>query len=130
MPFVVTVRGEDFNTDDLTLAEAERIEAYTGESWLTLNPLRTAKHCVAVMVEVLVRTGVPRDDALAEVGKIPLTTALDHVKYVDPDLPAEYVDGMPDPKAEADGSTSGSSGDPGTPATGPLTSPDGKPSET
>lgn len=129
MPFLVNVRGEDFNTDDLTLGEAERVEAYTGESWLTLNPLRTAKHCTAVMLVVLLRKGVAEDEALKEIQAIPLTKALDFVKYVDPDLPWEYANGMPDPKAEAAPSTSGSFGA-GEPTSGPPTSPDDSPFET
>lgn len=104
MPFVVTgPGGEKFNTDDLTIGEAEAIEAATDESWLYINPFRSAKHCRAILVAFLSRTVSPAE-AEAAVKGVSVKAALDGVERVDDDLPEVFEDGLP--KAEGDTSTS------------------------
>lgn len=119
MAMKVTVGGQVFLTDDLTIEEAERVEDATGESWLYINPLRSAKHCKAIMRQFALRS-MSEAEADKAINGLTVKEALEAVESVteDSDLAAEWVDGMPDPKAEAAGSTSGSSGEPESPAAG------------
>lgn len=102
MPYKVTVQGQTFTTDDLTLDEAVAIEAATGETWRAINPLRSAAHCREIMTCFLARTK-GRDDAASFVGALSMNEALDGVEFeADPDLPSEYSDGMPVPGPKAE----------------------------
>jgi hypothetical protein len=62
MPVRITIDGQSFLTDDLTVDEAVGIERATGVSWLQLNPLVSADHCRAVMVAFLSRQ-IPEEEA-------------------------------------------------------------------
>ncbi len=97
MPYSISIEGQVFNTDDLTLDEAISCEKATGEGWLYINPFRSAAHCKAIMVAFL-RRSLTEDQALAIVDKLTITTALKAVKRVEDDLPDEFEDGLP--KAE------------------------------
>jgi hypothetical protein len=99
VPFVVTVEGEEFNTDDLTLDETVAIEQGTGESWLSINPFQSAKQAREIIVVFLARRH-GQDVARKIAGGMTLKQTLDGVKHVDSDLPEMWTDGMPDPKAE------------------------------
>ncbi len=102
MAFELTVAGEVFRSDDLTIDEAVAIEKATGTSWLYLNPLRSGETFRAMAVAFLRRTKTPAE-AEAIVGKLGLRDAIAAVKVVEEDLPDEYEDGLP--KAEGDPST-------------------------
>lgn len=100
MPIRVKVPGGgSFLTDDLTLDEVINIEAETGEGWQFINPLRSGKHCKAVLTAFLARDRSV-DEARATVGALTISEALGCVELADDDLPEEFEDGYPsDPKA-------------------------------
>lgn len=102
MAFKITVDGQEFRTDDLTLDEAVAVEKATGTSWLYLNPLRSGEQCRAMMVAFLSRSRPPAA-AEAFVGALGIREAIASVTKVDEDLPDEYEDGLP--KAAAAPST-------------------------
>ncbi len=90
----ITLDGKSFTTDDLTLGEAEQVEKATGESWLTMNPLRSALHCKAIIVAYLSRDHTPEEaDAIATA--LTVKQATEAVEVVEDDLPDEYEDGIP-----------------------------------
>lgn len=104
MRYQVSVDGKSWVTEDLTLDEAIEVEAETGESWLFLNPIRSAKHAKAILTRFLAREhGL--DAARDRVGAMSVTDVLDCVDRAESDdRPAEHRDGVPvvDPKAEPD----------------------------
>lgn len=118
MPFEITIDGHAYRTDDLTIAEAEQLEEECGQTWLTLNPLRSAKEYRATVVLFLTRTRAP-DVAAKEAAAITVKMAQDGARWVDDNLPTEFEDGFP--KAEGSPSTTTSSGSPTLPSDGPLT---------
>lgn len=86
MPYVLHFDDQDWNTDDLTINEAISIEEATGESWVFINPFRTAKHWKAIAVAFLTREMSPEDaekrieEFANKVGSV--TEAIDTVKRV------------------------------------------------
>ena len=102
MLYKVSVDGKTWNTEDLTLDEAIAVEEETGESWLFLNPIRSAKHAKAILARFLAREhGL--DAARDRVGAMSVTEVLDCVDKADADdRPTEHRDGVPvvDPKAD------------------------------
>jgi hypothetical protein len=102
VPYRVTVDGESFLTDDLTIDEAIAVEKATGTSWVYINPLRSADDCKAIMVAFLSRSR-PKAEAEAAAGALTIRDVLKAVEQVPDDLPTEYEDGLP--KAEAGTST-------------------------
>ena len=94
--YEVTVDGEKFRTDDLTLEDAAWIENETEQSWLVMEPLLSAKACQAIMVRFLVAYR-GRDEAEARkcVGSQKLTSLFDQIQAVEDDTPEEYHDGLP-----------------------------------
>lgn len=109
MPITVTVEGETFSTDDLTLDEAVAIEAELGVSWLLVDPLVSALHCRAIMRTFLARTR-SAEEATKIVGAIGVGTALDAVNIIADTLPYMFEDGLPVPNPGAAPATSGSPG--------------------
>lgn len=107
MPFRVSVEGESYLTDDLTLDEAIAIEAATGHSWVDVNPFRSAEDCKAIMVAFLARTA-GADEARRRVGALSLKAVMSSVDVVPDDLPDAFEGGLP--LAEAAPSTAGPSG--------------------
>lgn len=106
MPYVITFEDKRWNTDDLTINEGIEIEEATGESWVFINPFRSAKHWKAIVLAFLKRD---TDETEAENrieafcrGQGSITKALDLVKTVEDgeSLPSMFQDGQPDPKAE------------------------------
>lgn len=112
MPWQVTYLGETYRESDLTIGQCEALEEMIGLSWLSLNPLRSAKQArILTAFVVSERSGRPFDEVSDEVSKL---KADDYLKaYVDAnkdevvpltieqepdDLPAEWTDGIP-PKA-------------------------------
>lgn len=102
MAFELTLDGQVFRSDDLTIDEAVAIEKATGTSWLYLNPLRSGEVFRAMAVTFLLRDR-PKADAEAYVGKLGIKAAIAAVDEVAEDLPDEYEDGLP--KAGGDPST-------------------------
>lgn len=104
-----------FTTDDLTLDEAIEVERDTGETWLRLNPYRSAVHAKAILAAFLART-VGADEARRRVGEMSVSAVVDSIDVVDDDLPSMFEGGIP--KGEGEPQTTGSSGAP-EPSTGP-----------
>lgn len=106
MAWKFSVAGETFVEGDLTLGQAEEVERLTEEMWGALNPLRSAKHAVAIGTVML---AARRDISYDEAGKIVRAESMLRfvVEYgqADDDLPTEYLNGFP-PEADAP-STSG-----------------------
>jgi hypothetical protein len=95
MPFRVTVDGQQFMADDLTLDEAIAIEKELDTTWQYINPLRSGEHCRAIMVAFLSRSRTV-DEARKVVGGLSVKQALAAVEHVeDDDLPVEFEDGLP-----------------------------------
>lgn len=69
----ITLDGETWTEDEVTLAELQVVERITGDSWLTLNPYRSAAHLAAFMFARLVRVaGMAEADARAKVDGLTL----------------------------------------------------------
>lgn len=95
MPFRVTVEGESFVVDDLTLDEAIAIEKALDTTWAYINPLRSAEHCRAIMQAFLARTRSV-EEAAKIVGGMSIKAATEAVEHVpEDDLPDEFEDGLP-----------------------------------
>ena len=102
-------QGEDYRDSEITLSQAERIEALIGETWLRLNVLRSAKHALSTLaVMASDRTGRPFDEVRREVGDIPADVYAAEVLHFEDtnDLPTEYLDGNPQPAAAPSTDTS------------------------
>lgn len=126
--YEIRVDGEKFRTDDLTLADAAWIEGETGQSWLVMEPLLSARTCQAIMVRFLVAyRGRDEQSARELVGDMRLDSLLDLIEAVDEDTPDSYVDGLP--KAGDEPEMIGSSGS-STTGDGRPTSPVDSPSVT
>lgn len=113
MPWVLSFEGKEWHEQSLTIDQCERIETATGESWLTINPLRSAKHCRAILETLLADDGMSADEATAKIKATRADKLLDGkaIRFVDDDLPETYTDGNP---KEGDPSTATSSGSPET----------------
>lgn len=107
----VHVEGDAFYVDDLTLVEVALCEDETGESWLAVNPYRSAKWSKAIMTRFLARK-IGEDKAAAVINGYTLRQALSCIELVpEDDRPVEYSEGVPvvNPKAATDDSaTTGS----------------------
>lgn len=106
MAFRLTLGDVSWSTDDMTLAEVVEVERETGESWIYMNPLRSAVQARAILRRLLAREhGL--DEATRRVDGM---RVVDVVRAIEPeprdDRPSQHVDGMPvvDPKAVTGGS--------------------------
>jgi hypothetical protein len=91
--------GGSFFVDDLTLDEVCVVEDETGESWLRMNPARSARQARAIMCRFLARS---KGDAEARkiLGALKVSEVAAAITVVDDDRPSEYDNGSPvvDPK--------------------------------
>lgn len=127
MPFELTLAGQIYSTDHLSVAQAVELEKSLGRTWRQLNPLGSAEEFQAFAAMCL-RRDYPADQAVKMAAEIPLGEALAATKWVADDRPTEYEDGYP--KAEGGPSTTTSSTSRGRRGSGPPTSPESKPSAT
>lgn len=105
MPFRITLAEGSWSTDDLTLAEVVQIEQETGETWVLMNPLRSAAQARAVMRQLLARThGQDEAAVMVDAMRVVDVVAAIEVEETD-DRPKQHVDGVPqvDPKDEVGG---------------------------
>lgn len=106
MAFRITLAEGSWSTDDLTLGEVVEIERETGDSWIVMNPLRSAAQARAIIRRLLARDhGI--DKATATVDAMRVVDVVDAIEYEDKDdRPKQHVDGVPqvDPKGAAGGS--------------------------
>lgn len=116
MPFEISLAGEKFRTDELTVEEFMTIERDTGRTWWELNPVRSAPEFRAVAVAFLSRTR-SKEDALKIVSALTINDVVAATKLVRDDLPDVYEDGIP--KAEGGPLTPSSSNTQGLPGAGP-----------
>ena len=124
MPFEITLEGNVYTTDRLTVAEAVELEKALGKNWAQLNPVASAEEFQA-FVTVLLRRDHPPDQAIKIAAELPLSVALNAAQWVDDDLPVEYEDGHP--KKGGGPSTTTSSTSPARRTAGRRTSPDANP---
>jgi hypothetical protein len=98
-PKVWCIRWDNLvlSENDITIGQAERIEKLTGESWLRLNPLRSAKHAAAIAtVMVGDALGKSEDDMAVEVRNVKVSDFLTELlTYGDDDTPETHQDGNP-----------------------------------
>jgi len=81
MGYRVTVDGQSWLVDDLTLDEVCEIEDETGSSWLMISPLRSAKHAKAIIPRLMMHVGNPTqrptlEQARSRVGCMTVTQVL------------------------------------------------------
>jgi hypothetical protein len=57
MGYRVTVDGQSWLVDDLTLDEVCDIEQETGTTWLVISPMRSAKHARAIIPRLMTHVG-------------------------------------------------------------------------
>lgn len=97
MPWVLTFEGQEWREGSLTIDQCERIEKATDESWLVINPLRSAKHCRAILETLLIDSGLSEEEAKQKVGATRADQLLDGkaIRWVEDDLPDTYEDGNP-----------------------------------
>lgn len=103
--------GELYREDDVTFGEAERIEKLTGQSWLVMNPLRSAVQAVAIItVMVATRKGRDEDEVAAEIRAAKPDEFLQSFERVPPDRPTVMENGHPPVAAAHSTGSSRSSG--------------------
>jgi len=81
MGYRVTVDGQSWLVDDLTLDEVCDIEDETGTSWLYLSPMRSGKHAKAIIPRLMTHVGNPAqrptlEQARTRIGCMTLTQVL------------------------------------------------------
>lgn len=76
MAYKVTIDGESWLTDELTLDEACAIEEETGTTWHTMEPINSARHAKAIISRFLARRVGSLEMATARVAAMTITEAL------------------------------------------------------
>ena len=97
MGWRIEFEGEVYREGGLTLELCERIEVESGQSWVFIDPLNSAKQA-RIVLEVCHadRTGLPLDEVRKMVAALTVDKFLAAYKKVeDDDRPTEYVDGNP-----------------------------------
>lgn len=93
MAYKITAFGQSWNTEDLTVAEAEQLESELGCSYLLINPLVIIKHYRAVLSLFLAREMAP--ETAREKVEAQTIGTMGEVTKVDENLPTMYEDGAP-----------------------------------
>jgi hypothetical protein len=94
---------------DMTLGDLEDIEERTGKNWFTINPMRDAKHAVAIVSTMVAReTGRDYDEVRAEVRATGNEVFFDSYGMEDDTLPDVYQDGHPPVAGRQTATSSGS----------------------
>lgn len=96
MAWRVEFEGEVYREGDLTLGQCERIEDITGRSWVSIDPITSAKQA-RVVLEVCAsdRTGLPADEIRKRVEAMSVDKFLAGYKRGEDDRPETYEDGNP-----------------------------------
>lgn len=69
--------GDEITQDSLTLQEAATVEKLSGQSWAYLNPVNSARECLAIITAFLVhRRNMREVDAKAQAGKLTVEDAV------------------------------------------------------
>lgn len=95
--------GGSFFVDDLTLDEVCAVEDETGETWLRMNPARSARQARSIMVRFAARS-LGEKEAKRIVGGLSVRDVAGAIEVTEDDRPDEYQDGSPvvDPKGAGD----------------------------
>lgn len=109
MPYKLTVLGRTFNTEDLTVGEAEQLEAELNVSWLMMNPKISIGHCRAIIAKFLAREMSP-EAANEKIRAVTVPEMAAGIEHVEDSKPTIYEDGIP--KATGGAQINGSSGAP------------------
>lgn len=112
MAWVVRYEGQEINTDDLTLAELDAVAEASGSPWALMNPIADAKVAMGFIGLCMVKAGLSDDEAAKKAAAITPKDIRGAFTWIKDgaDLPTEWTDGKPDPKAASARRTSGSSG--------------------
>jgi len=108
MGYRVTIDGQSWLVDDLTLDEVCEIEDETGSSWLMISPLRSAKHAKAIIPRLMMHVGNPTqrptlEQARSRVGCMTVTQVLACITEDEPEAEAaEAPKENPDPNPESE----------------------------
>lgn len=84
--WLLRLDGLEVSTDDLLLEDCELAEKVCGIPYSLLNPLASAKEAKALLTVLLVRHGVPEDEALTRASKTPMGALATAFTYVPPDV--------------------------------------------
>lgn len=76
-------------TDDMTLEDVELAERVCNVPWVLLNPLASAKEAKAFLAILLVRSGVPEDEAVKAATKTPMPKLARAFRYELPERKAQ-----------------------------------------
>ncbi len=74
------VCGVSIRESTMTVGQAERIEALSGESWAELNPVKSARQFRAIVQAALESDGMKSTDAAEKVQALAASEAVDHVR--------------------------------------------------
>lgn len=96
------IADQKFTQLDLTGAEVEAIEKRFGIDWVEIRPIGNMAHRLAMLTALVARSDP--EGAAAKVGAMTVGELEAAVTYHpgQDDLPDDYVDGLPDPKAAGD----------------------------
>jgi hypothetical protein len=101
----------DVTTDELTLDDIETVEKVAGVPWVMVNPLASAKEAKGLLTILLMRAGIPENEALKAAGRTPLRKLAGAFAFELPDRqPATVLSGNggpPDPPSSAPTSAGG-----------------------
>lgn len=96
MPWQITVCGETFREDQLTLQQACAIEDATGLNWRVIHPMNSAKVAVTLGSVLLAeRTGITQDEAREKLGALGVNEWTDAFEVVEDDLPTAWEGDSP-----------------------------------
>lgn len=96
MPWRLTLCGETFREDELTVQQAYDIEDATGLNWREIHPLNSAKVALELGVLLLAgRTGITPAEAREKIGALGMNEWLDAYKAVSDDLPTAWNGDVP-----------------------------------
>jgi hypothetical protein len=84
MGYRVTVDGQSWLVDDLTLDEVCDIEQETGTTWLFISPMKSAQHARAIIPRLMTHVGDPTkrptlEQARQRVGVMKVQQVLDAI---------------------------------------------------
>lgn len=71
----------DLTTDELTLDDIETVEKVCSVPWVLINPLASAKEAKGLLAVLLIRAGVPEQEALKAAGKTTLKKLATAFRY-------------------------------------------------
>jgi hypothetical protein len=89
MAFKVTVDGESWLTDELTLDEACALEEEIGATWHTMEPINSARHARGIIARFLARK-VGLELAQARVGTMTIAQILECIGTSEDDKSATF----------------------------------------